>query len=182
MCVCTQLLNERHSIFSAPKSYFPRYLIVIWIFPHYFSLCVIWETTGGVVWYQTSVKSGQPNRKFPFKLKTSNLKPYLFNDFSIDSLIEIQRVAIKLSAQRDPLCERGAGVKEKFEITRLFPTSPVSEASRAAALHRAVLRLSIMSAVAGNHNRAGEEGCLGTRGPWPTAKHTHKSCCTLAAF
>lgn len=87
------------------------------------------------------------------------------------------------------LCVNGALVEmeEKFEITRLFPTSPVSEARRAAALHRAVLRLSIMSVVAGNHNRAGAEAAWEpeAHGPPPntlTHTNTHKSCRTLVAF
>lgn len=59
-------------------------------------------------------------------------------------------------------------------MTRLFPTIPGSEAGQAAALHRAVQRLSIMSVVAGNHNRDGAEAAWEplARGPQPNT-HTN---------
>lgn len=90
------------------------------------------------------------------------------------------------------LCDKGslcvneapAEMEEQFEITRLCPTSPVSEARRrATALHRAVLRLTVMSAVAGNHNTAGAEAAWEpeARGPQPITQ-AHKSCRTLVAF
>lgn len=47
--------------------------------------------------------------------------------------------------------------KVVFAITTLFLSSPGSEAKRAASVHCCQLSLSIMSVVAGNHNRAGAE-------------------------
>lgn len=144
-------------------------------FPHYFSVLAFWNATGGiVVWYQRSGKSGQLYRKFPFKLTTSNIKPYLFNVFSIDPLIEIKRVAIKVSAQMDSLCEWGRswneGVVWDYQIISYQP-SEWGGASRSAA----------SCCAEAEHNECGGRepqqsrgrGCLGTRGPWPTAKHTH---------
>lgn len=138
-------------------------------------LLTFWEATDGiVVWYWRREKSGQLLRKFPFKLTTSNIKPYLFNVFSIDSLTAIQSVAIKVSAQRDPLCERGPQLKWRSSLRLpdyFLPAQWVrrGEASRSAA----------PCCAEAEHNECGGRqpqqsrgrGCLGTRGPWPAAKH-----------